>query len=293
MLAYIAHYLVMVGIYTILATSLNLLVGYSGIFSLAHAAIYGIGAYASALAALKLGLGFWGGLLVAAVVGALAAALVAIPSLRVAGDYYIVASFGLQVVILTVFINWTSLTNGHAGLPGIPRPSVFGLMVDDPFRYVVLSLALAGLTYAICRRLTGSAFGRTLRAVREDEIAAQATGKNVVAVKITITTISSALGALAGSLYAHYITYINPTSFTLDESIFITSLVILGGTERLAGPFVGALILLAVPEALKFLAIPDTVAAPMRQILYGALLILFMFVRPEGILGRARVRPAA
>ncbi|HSB42256.1 MAG TPA: branched-chain amino acid ABC transporter permease [Methylomirabilota bacterium] len=293
MLAYIAHYLVMVGIYTILATSLNLLVGYSGIFSLAHAAIYGIGAYASALAALKLGLGFWGGLLVAAVVGALAAALVAIPSLRVAGDYYIVASFGLQVVILTVFINWTSLTNGHAGLPGIPRPSVFGLMVDDPFRYVVLSLALAGLTYAICRRLTGSAFGRTLRAVREDEIAAQATGKNVVVVKITITTISSALGALAGSLYAHYITYINPTSFTLDESIFITSLVILGGTERLAGPFVGALILLAVPEALKFLAIPDTVAAPMRQILYGALLILFMFVRPEGILGRARVRPAA
>lgn len=293
MLAYIAHYLVMVGIYTILATSLNLLVGYSGIFSLAHAAIYGIGAYASALAALKLGLGFWGGLLVAAVVGALAAALVAIPSLRVAGDYYIVASFGLQVVILTVFINWTSLTNGHAGLPGIPRPSVFGVMVDDPFRYVVLSLALAALTYAICRRLTGSAFGRTLRAVREDEIAAQATGKNVVAVKITITTISSALGALAGSLYAHYITYINPTSFTLDESIFITSLVILGGTERLAGPFVGALILLAVPEALKFLAIPDTVAAPMRQILYGALLILFMFVRPEGILGRARVRPAA
>jgi branched-chain amino acid transport system permease protein len=293
MLAYIAHYLVMVGIYTILATSLNLLVGYSGIFSLAHAAIYGIGAYASALAALKLGLGFWGGLLVAAVVGALAAALVAIPSLRVAGDYYIVASFGLQVVILTVFINWTSFTNGHAGLPGIPRPSVFGLMIDDPFRYVVLSLALAALTYAICRRLTGSAFGRTLRAVREDEIAAQATGKNVVAVKITITTISSALGALAGSLYAHYITYINPTSFTLDESIFITSLVILGGTERLAGPFVGALILLAVPEALKFLAIPDTVAAPMRQILYGALLILFMFVRPEGILGRARVRPTA
>lgn len=293
MAAYIAHYLVMVGIYTILATSLNLLVGYSGIFSLAHAAIYGIGAYASALAALQLGLGFWGGLLVAAVVGALAAALVAIPSLRVAGDYYIVASFGLQVVILTVFINWTSLTNGHAGLPGIPRPSVFGLVIDNPFKYVVLSLALAALTYAICRRLTGSAFGRTLRAVREDEIAAQATGKNVVAVKITITTISSALGALAGSLYAHYITYINPTSFTLDESIFITSLVILGGTERLAGPCVGALILLAVPEALKFLAIPDTVAAPMRQILYGALLILFMFVRPEGILGRARARRAA
>ncbi|HEV2057189.1 MAG TPA: branched-chain amino acid ABC transporter permease [Methylomirabilota bacterium] len=292
MAAYFAHYLVMVGIYTILAVSLNLLVGYAGIFSLAHAAVYGIGAYASALVALKLGLGFWGGLVVAAVAGACAAALVGIPSLRVAGDYYIVASFGLQVVILTVFMNWTDLTNGHAGLAGIPRPRVFGLVIDNPFKYVALALVLAGLTYAVCHRLTNSAFGRTLRAVREDEIAAQATGKNVVLVKIVITTISSALGALGGSLYAHYITYINPSSFTLDESIFITSLVVLGGTERLAGPVVGAFILLAVPEALKFLAIPDTVAAPMRQILYGGLLILFMFVRPEGILGRARAKSA-
>lgn len=292
MAAYVAHYLVMVGIYTILAVSLNLLVGYAGIFSLAHAAVYGVGAYASALVALKLGLGFWGGLVVAAVAGACAAALVGIPSLRVAGDYYIVASFGLQVVILTVFMNWTDLTNGHAGLAGIPRPRVFGLVIDNPFKYVVLSLALATLTYTVCRRLTGSAFGRTLRAVREDEIAAQATGKNVVLVKIVITTISSALGALGGSLYAHYITYINPSSFTLEESIFIASLVILGGTERLAGPVVGAFVLLAVPEALKFLAIPDTVAAPMRQILYGGLLVLFMFVRPEGILGRARATSA-
>ena len=292
MAAYVAHYLVMVGIYTILAVSLNLLMGYAGIFSLAHAAVYGIGAYASALVALKLGLGFWGGLVVAAVAGACAAALVGIPSLRVAGDYYIVASFGLQVVILTVFMNWTDLTNGHAGLAGIPRPRVFGLVIDNPFKYVALAMALAALTYAICHRLTNSAFGRTLRAVREDEIAAQAMGKNVVLIKIVITTISSALGALGGSLYAHYITYINPSSFTLEESIFIASLVILGGTERLAGPVVGAFILLAVPEALKFLAIPDTVAAPMRQILYGTLLILFMFVRPEGILGRARAKSA-
>ena len=292
MAAYVAHYLVMVGIYTILAVSLNLLMGYAGIFSLAHAAVYGIGAYASALVALKLGLGFWGGLVVAAVAGACAAALVGIPSLRVAGDYYIVASFGLQVVILTVFMNWTDLTNGHAGLAGIPRPRVFGLVIDNPFKYVALAMALAALTYAICHRLTNSAFGRTLRAVREDEIAAQAMGKNVVLIKIVITTISSALGALGDSLYAHYITYINPSSFTLEESIFIASLVILGGTERLAGPVVGAFILLAVPEALKFLAIPDTVAAPMRQILYGTLLILFMFVRPEGILGRARAKSA-
>src|SRR5690349_19013956 len=287
MAAYIAHYLVMVGIYSILAISLNLLIGFSGIFSLAHAALYGIGAYASAIAAVKLGLGFWGGMIVAAGVGGLASALVAIPSLRVAGDYYIVASFGLQMVVLTVFVNWIDLTNGHAGLAGIPRPQAFGFAIDNPFKYVVLTFAIAALTYAICHRLTHSAFGRRLRAVRDDEIAAAAIGKDVVRTKIVIATISSALGALAGSLYAHYITYINPSSFTLEESIFITSLVILGGTQRLAGPCVGAAILLAVPEALKFLAIPDTVAAPMRQILYGGLLILFMFVRPEGILGSA------
>jgi branched-chain amino acid transport system permease protein len=288
MTAYIAHYLVMVGIYAILALSLNLLIGYSGIFSLAHAAIYGIGAYASALVALKLGLGFWGGILIAAGVGALASALVAIPSLRVSGDYYVVASFGLQVVVLAVFMNWTDLTNGHAGLPGIPRPNVLGWVVDQPFEYVFLAALFAFLTYAVCWRLTRSAFGRVLQAIRDDEIAAHAMGKNVVQVKIVVACISSALGAMAGSLYAHYITYINPSSFALHESIFIASLVILGGSERLAGPVVGAFLLLAIPELLKFLAIPDTVAAPMRQIIYGALLIIFMLVRPEGILGRAR-----
>ncbi len=290
MTAYLAHYLVMVGIYAILAVSLNLLIGYSGIFSLAHAAIYGIGAYASALVALNLGLGFWGGLVVAAGVGAFASALVAIPSLRVAGDYYVVASFGLQVVVLAVFMNWTDLTNGHAGLPGIPRPNVFGWIIDEPFEYVFLSVAFAALTYAVCWRLTNSAFGRVLQAIRDDEIAAQAMGKNVVQVKIVVASISSALGAMAGSLYAHYITYINPSSFALHESIFIASLVILGGSERLAGPIVGAFVLLAIPEALKFLAIPDTIAAPLRQVIYGALLVAFMLLRPEGLLGRARAQ---
>lgn len=288
MTAYLAHFLVMVAIYAILALSLNLLIGYSGIFSLAHAAIYGIGAYASALAALKLGLGFWGGMVVAASVGAFASALVAIPSLRVAGDYYVVASFGLQVVVLAIFMNWTDLTNGHAGLPGIPRPKLFGWVIDQPFKYVFLAAGFAVATWAICWRLTNSAFGRVLQAIRDDEIAAQAMGKNVVLVKIVIACISSALGAMAGSLYAHYITYINPSSFSLHESIFIATLVILGGSERLAGPIVGAFLLLAIPELLKFLAIPDTIAAPMRQIIYGALLIVFMLVRPEGILGRAR-----
>jgi branched-chain amino acid transport system permease protein len=288
MTAYITHFLVMVAIYSILSLSLNLLIGYSGIFSLAHAAIYGIGAYASALAALKLGLGFWGGMVVAASVGAFASALVAIPSLRVAGDYYVVASFGLQVVVLAIFMNWTDLTNGHAGLPGIPRPSLFGWIIDHPYKYVFLAAGFALATWGICWRLTNSAFGRVLQAIRDDEIAAQAMGKNVVLVKIVIACISSALGATAGSLYAHYITYINPSSFSLHESIFIATLVILGGSERLTGPVVGAFLLLAIPEVLKFLAIPDAIAAPMRQIIYGALLIVFMLVRPEGILGRAR-----
>ena len=293
MSAYIAHYLVMVGVYGILAISLNLLVGYSGIFSMAHAAVYGIGAYASAIVALNLGMGFWGGLVVAGATGALASALIAIPSLRVAGDYYIVASFGLQTVIVTVFSEWTALTKGHAGLPGIPRPNLAGWQIDTPFEYVGLAVVLTAFTYLVCRRITRSAFGRVLQAIRDDEIAAQAMGRNVVKVKIVVAILSSALGALGGSLYAHYITYINPSSFQLHESIFIMSLVILGGSERLAGPLVGAFILLAVPEALKFLAIPGSVAAPMRQIFYGALLVAFMFLRPEGSLGRERPKGSA
>ena len=227
----------MVGIYTILALSLNLLIGYSGIFSLAHAAIYGIGAYASALVALKLGLGFWGGLVVAGAAGAFASALVAIPSLRVAGDYYIVASFGLQIVMLTVFMNWTA-SDQRPRRPARHSAARASSARSSTTRSSTCCwrLAFAAFTYAVCRRLTHSAFGRMLQAIRDDEIAAQAIGKNVVQVKIVIATISSALGAMAGSLYAHYITYINPTSFTLQESIFIASLVILGGTRAAGRP---------------------------------------------------------
>jgi branched-chain amino acid transport system permease protein len=193
-------------------------------------------------------------------------------------------------VIVTVFSEWTSLTNGHAGLPGIPRPNLAGWQIDTPFEYVGLAVVLTAFTYLVCRRITRSAFGRVLQAIRDDEVAAQAMGRNVVRVKIVVAIVSSALGALGGSLYAHYITYVNPSSFQLHESIFIMSLVILGGSERLAGPLVGAFILLAIPEALKFLAIPDSVAAPMRQIFYGALLVAFMFLRPEGILGREKAK---
>ena len=242
MAAYIAHYLVMVGIYTILATSLNLLVGYSGIFSLAHAAIYGIGAYASALAALKLGLGFWGGLLVAAVVGALAAALVAIPSLRVAGDYYIVASFGLQMVILTVFINWTSFTNGHAGLRRHSAPERVRLCDRQP---VQVRRALARSRRADLRDLpsayrTPRSARSAGRARRRDRGASHRQERGAREDHHRHDLLRAGRPRRAASTRTTSPTSTR-TSFTLDESIFITSLVILGGTERLAGSARGRL----------------------------------------------------
>jgi branched-chain amino acid transport system permease protein len=231
------------------------------------------------------------------------------PTLRLRGDYLAIVTLGFGE-ILRVIIQQTNpqaftyeefksrpLFGANPTSPGwVYPPGVGGsLGFNDIPKVTNLFWAylFVGIVVLFAYRLKTSSYGRAMISIREDEIAAQATGKNVVLVRIVITTVSSALGALAGSLYAHYITYINPTSFTLEESIFITSLVVLGGTERLAGPMLGAFILLAVPEALKFLAIPDSVAAPMRQILYGVLLILFMFLRPEGILGRARARPTA
>lgn len=286
MITFIANYLVMAGIYAILAMSLNLLLGYTGIFSIAHAAIYGVGAYASALMALQFGFDFWLGLVVALVLGGLISFVVSVPALRTSGDYYIVASFGLQAIIITIFVQWTAVTNGPAGLVDIPRPTLFGFTFDTPINYAILSLIMALFVYLICRRILDSSFGRLLNAVRCDEIAVRAMGRSPVFLKIKIAAVSSALGAVGGSLFAHYVTYINPSSFTLEESILIMSMVIIGGTRRIAGPALGAFVLLAIPEVMRFLAIPDSVAAPMRQGIYGFLLILFMFVRPDGLLRR-------
>ena len=285
---YFLHILVITGIYVILTLSLNLVVGYTGLAALGHAAFSCVGAYASSLLALNYGLSPWIGLLVGACVAAILGVFIGAPSLRLKGDYLAIATFGLGVIVYSIAKNWVSVTRGPMGLPGIPGFSVFGLQISEVWAYLILVAVFVFLTYFVIRRVVKSPFGRILRGIREDEIAALAMGKNVNKHKIIVFVIGAFFAGIAGSLYAHYITFIDPSSFTVMESISILLMVVFGGMGSLPGSFAGAAILVIFPELLRFLGMPISVAAPLRQMIYGLLLIVLMLKRPQGILGKYR-----
>ncbi len=285
---YFLHILVMTGIYIILTLSLNLVVGYTGLGALGHAAFFAVGAYTSSLLALNYGVSPWLGLIAGAAFAALVGAVIAYPSLRLKGDYLALATFGSGVIVYSIAKNWVSLTRGPMGLPGIPGFSVFGLNFSETWSYLFLVAFFVFLTYLTLNRVTNSPFGLILRGIREDEIATRAMGKDVHRHKILVFVIGAFFAGIAGSLYAHYITFIDPSSFTVMESITILLMVIFGGMGNLHGSFVGAAILVIFPELLRFLGIPSAFAAPMRQMIYGLLLIMLMLKHPQGIMGKYR-----
>lgn len=285
---YLLHILVITGIYVILTLSLNLVVGYTGLAALGHAGFSCVGAYASSLLALNYGVSPWIGLLVGACVAAILGVFIGAPSLRLKGDYLAIATFGLGVIVYSVAKNWMSVTRGPMGLPGIPGFSFFGIQLSSVWTYLILVAFFVFLTYFIIRRVVKSPFGRILRGIREDEVATLAMGKDVNKHKIMVFVIGAFFAGIAGSLYAHYITFIDPSSFTVMESIAILLMVVFGGMGSLGGSFVGAAILVIFPELLRFLGMPSSVAAPLRQMIYGLLLIVLMLYRPQGILGRYR-----
>ncbi len=284
-MAYLLHILILIGIYVILAESLNLIAGYAGLLSIAHAAFYGVGAYVAALLALSYAVPPWLTIPAAMLAAAALGALVAWPALRVRDDYFVVATFAFQVIVFSVMNNWVALTGGPLGLPGIPRPDFFGLTVKSHGGFLVLTWLCAAAVVFVCWRLARAPFGRVLRALREDEVFAAALGKNVASFKVRVFALGAAMAAVGGCLYAYHITFIDPTSFTVMESIFIISVVIVGGAGSLRGAALGAAVLVIMPEALRFLGLPSSVAANLRQIFYGLLLILFMVFRPQGLIG--------
>ena len=287
---YLLHILVIAGIYIILTLSLNLIVGYTGLPALGHAAFSCIGAYTSSLLALNMGLSPWIGLLIGACVAALSGIVIGYPAVRLKGDYLALATFGLGVIIYSIAKNWVSLTRGPMGLPGIPGFSIFGFDLSEIWSYLLLVLVFVVITIFVIKRIVNSPFGRILRSIREDEIASEALGKNTVKYKLLVFVIGAFFAGIAGSLYAHYITFIDPSSFTVMESIAILLMVIFGGMGSISGSLAGAVILVVFPELLRFLGMPSSIAAPMRQMIYGLLLIVLMIKRPQGIMGRYRFK---
>ncbi len=282
---YFGHILVILAVYVTLVVSIDLIAGHSGLISVAHAAFYGIGAYTSALFATVLGASFLVGVSAGMAVAFLFSFIISLPSLRVHDDYFVIATFGFQMILFSVFNNWTNMTRGPLGIPGIPQPVIFGWHVTTHLDFLILAALFAAFAFFVVNRISASPFGRVLHAIREDEVMAGSLAKNTLRYKVTAFAVSAALAAMAGSLYAHYITYIDPTSFTVNESILVLSMVIIGGAGSKWGPVIGAVVLVVLPEALRFVGFPSSVAANMRQIIYGALLVIMMMYRPRGLVG--------
>ena len=281
---YFLHIIILILLYVMLSQSLTITAGYSGLISLAHAGFYGIGAYTSAILSVNYGFPFIATLPIAMLISGIIAVFVSIIALRTVDDYFIIITLGIQVVAFSIMNNWMELTNGPLGMPGIPVISIFGLVFSSKVSFLILTLVLTGIVFYLLRNITKSPFGRILIALSEDEIFTKSLGKKVYHAKIASFTIGAMFAAIPGVLYAHYITYIDPTSFTVDESIFILSIVIIGGMRNLWGSAIAAAVLVILPEALRFVGMPSNIAANMRQIIYGLALVIMMFKYSKGFI---------
>ncbi len=268
--------LITIGIYVILALSLNIITGYAGQISLGHAAFMGIGAYTSALLYTKAGFSFWPSFLLAGLMAGLVGAVLAIPCLRVREDFLAITTMGINFVIEAVFL-YIPFFGAGMGIGGIDPPSLFGAEISKS-GFLGLVLVVILLTIAADRWLTRSWIGLAWAAIREDEQAAGAMGIDVVRFKVLAFTLGSAGAGLAGSLYAHFLTFIMPVNFGFAQSIVILSMVVFGGIGTLRGPIVGAIVLGALPEISR-------PAMEYRTLLYGVLLLLLMRFQPDGIFG--------
>lgn len=246
---------------------LSLLTGFTGIFSFGHAAYMALGAYSAALLTVKLGIPFVLAMIVAIVVAALIGYLIGIPTLKLVGDYFAIVMLGVGEATKLIMDNLVNITGGARGMGGIKKHSSFLLVV-------LITLG----TIIFIRNIVKSRYGRSFMAIREDNLAAECCGIDTFRMKKISLTISAGLGGLAGCLYAHYITYIQPVMFNVDKSTELAAAVVFGGLGSLSGSIVAAIILTGLPEILRPLY-------EWRLVLYGFLLVSTIVLRPQGLMG--------
>lgn len=290
---YLIHLAILVAIYAILALSLNLVVGYTGILSVTHAAFFGLGAYATAILGTQFGVNFFVGLLAGVIITGAVALLIGAVLSKFRGDFVALGSVGFNMIVWSIFLNWQELTRGPLGIPGIRRPE-FGIWnmeysFTSNLSFLILTLIFLLLVFLACRFIERSSFGRVLKAIREDEEALGVFGYRALHYKLAIFTIGAGMAAIAGSLFASYIIFIDPSTFTINESIFILSAIILGGLASNKGAVIGAVVLILLPELLRFVGFPSDIAAQTRQAVYGIMLIVLMLYRPQGLVGEYKL----
>jgi ABC-type branched-subunit amino acid transport system ATPase component/ABC-type branched-subunit amino acid transport system permease subunit len=278
-----------IGIFVVVAGGLNVLAGLTGQISLGHAGLYAIGAYTAALGATRLGLGFWTALPLAVAVTAVIGAAVALAALRLSGPYLAMVTIAFGIIVESGLVEWVALTGGPGGIFDIPKPRLLGSPLALG-RYYWLVAAAAALTLVLTRNLARSAWGRALVAVKNSELAAESLGLSAYGVRTLAFTLSAAFAGAGGALFAFLNGYLSPDSFTLQTSILFLLIVLFGGLGTIAGPLVGSIALVLLPELIR--AFTDY-----RLLLYGSLLLLSVYFLPRGLVGAfARTRgigPAA
>ena len=281
-----ATILFLLSFYTILVVSADLTSGMANLLAFCQAAFCGIGAYLSAFFLINCHLPFLLVALAVMLATGLCGILVSLASMRLKGDYFVLATLAFQIIVFVVFYNWTSVTGGDEGTPSFDRIQLFfGKLALSDGAFALLSLCLAILSVLLVAALQRSPFGRLLRAIRADEKAVEALGHNVSVLKIRAFFISAALSGLAGLLYAAFHGYVEPTAFTISDSLLIITALFLGGTGNWRGPVLGAFVIVLLPEILRGIGLEQEMVNNLKQVIYGLLLVGIMFFRPQGLLG--------
>jgi branched-chain amino acid transport system permease protein len=285
-LEYFISVIILICVYIILSSSLDIVFSNAGIFSVSHAAFFGTGALIYAILS-KAGISNY--FLIISVVVIVASAIgmtIAACTLRIKGDYFIIASFGFQMIAYDIFYNWVRFSSGATVIYAIPKPIIFGIVFDTNAKYIFLTLIITSFCLYVCWRLSKSQFGTILKAIKDDEVAIQATGRNPLIFKVKALVLSGILASIAGMIYSGYLTIFVPYSYNVDLSIAIIAMVIFGGSGNVLGASFGALVLVIIPQLISFLKLPVTIVGPLQQLLYGLLLVIFMRIKPEGLLGK-------
>ena len=290
-------------IWAILAVSLNLVVGFTGLLSVGHIGFFGLGAYTMAIltsdpayeqlrteAIPTFGWPFFAALPVCIGLAGLAAILVGVVFNRFRDDIFVLVSFGFAIIAFNVFLNLRSVTRGAFGIHEIARPQIGHWVLNGEVEFLLLAVAFLALVMLISWFITTSSFGRVLTAIREDEQAIEVFGYRATHFKLAVWVISAMMTGLAGGLFASWTTFIDPNSFILLESVLLVSIVILGGLATIWGSLLGAMAFVLLEEGMRFIPfLPTEYIGQARQVVLGVLLVLLMLFRPQGLVGRYRL----
>lgn len=281
---YVISLAVLVGIYVILSSSFNLVIGFGGLISIAHPIFFALGAYTTGLLAIHFNTHPVLAVLAGGVVAFSSSIMLSLPSLRISGDYLLITSIGFQLGLLEV-IKHLGFTGGASGLGNIPN------VVEGPTRsavFAVVSCLIGAAVVLMIRWLLTGPYGRVISAMRDDELAFSALGRNAMAIKMSIFAIGSGFAGIAGGIYAYYYQYISPDQFEILQSAMLLTMVVVGGMGSHLGPVVGAVLLLLLPQAISFLNLPPNVMAPLQGVIFTSLVIVFLFWRPQGLIAPAK-----